>query len=137
MMGEKNAPFSSPLQSMKVKNPKLSKGAHTPGCQKIPHICTSKVGGLEQRTWNQGRGGGAAHNPVLPENPAAEGAAMQVTLASWLQGQHDGSHGGPMTGSCTFTLTGSSWLKATIPEISEALVRRPGFLLPFLLRWSL
>lgn len=26
--GEKNAPFISPLQSMKVKNLKLSKGAH-------------------------------------------------------------------------------------------------------------
>lgn len=28
--GEKNTPFISPLQSMKVKNPQLSKGAHAP-----------------------------------------------------------------------------------------------------------
>jgi len=42
-----------------------------------------------------------------------------------------------MTGSFTFTLTGSSWLKEAIPEISEAVVRQPGFLFPFLLRWSL
>ena len=96
-----------------------------------------KAGGLEQRKWNQGKSGGAACNPVLPGNPAA--AVMRCT---WLwplgcSGSSDGSHGGPMTGSFTFTLTGSSWLKEAIPEISEAVVRQPGFLFPFLLRWSL
>ena len=42
-----------------------------------------------------------------------------------------------MTGSFTFPLPGSSWRKAAIPEIPEALARQPGFSLPFLLRWSL
>lgn len=52
MMEKKNAPFISPLQSMKVKNPQLSKGAYT---LKIPHICTSKRWVDGNREVDQGR----------------------------------------------------------------------------------
>lgn len=44
------------LQSMKVKNPKLSKGAHTAGCQKIPHVCTCKGGWPETEEVEPGEG---------------------------------------------------------------------------------
>ena len=95
MMGEKNAPFSSPLQSMKVKNPKFSKGVHIPGCQKIPHICTSKV-----VAWNRGSGtrGGVEELPTIPSCQRIQ--QQKVLRCRWLwprgcRGSMTGAMGGP------------------------------------------
>lgn len=46
-----------------------------------------KVGGREQRKWDQGRSGGAACNPVRAGNPVAAGDVVHMTLASRLQWQ--------------------------------------------------